>query len=119
MTSPDSVLKEGERATLVERLNAAFAAGGIPTEEYEHHLDTLFRAGTLGEVAPVVRVLPPVATHATPAIVPVGEGRPGELPDLRSPFDPAARSRALVVGGAAAGLLVVILVSLVLGGLLF
>lgn len=112
VATPDAVLAEAERTELVERLNAAYADGLISADDYERHLDTLFAARTLGEVAPVVTVLPGKTTHETPAVVAVGSGKPGELEPLRPP----ARLRATMtaLGVTAAALLAVVVVLLVL-----
>ncbi|MFV0452787.1 MAG: DUF1707 domain-containing protein [Propioniciclava sp.] len=108
VSTPEAPLGEEERSGLVERLNAAYTDGTIPAHDYEQYLDLLFAATTLGEVAAVVAQLPVRPTHDTPAIVGVGEGRPGELAPLRSAVQP----RVLLAAAAGVGLLIVILVVL-------
>lgn len=112
VVTPDVVLEEAERADLVERLNVAYADGLIAADAYERHLDRLFAAQKLGEVAAVVAELPVKPTHDTPAVVPVGAGKPGELAPIKSP----AQSRGLMValGGLGAGALLLLVVLLVL-----
>jgi hypothetical protein len=110
-STPDAPVEEGERGRLNERLNAAFEAGGLDAEDYRARLDRLYAARTLGELVPVVQGLPPMATHAEPAVVAGTGGRPGELTPARD-----ARPLALLaVGGVAlAVVLVVLLVALLL-----
>ncbi|MFV0406190.1 MAG: DUF1707 domain-containing protein [Propioniciclava sp.] len=112
VATPGATLNEAERADLVERLNAAYAAGAIPAEAYEQHLDALFSASTLGEVAPVVSLLPTKPTHKTPEAVPVGEGQPGELAPLRSPRQ--LPWLAPVLGAVAVAVLVLVILLIVL-----
>lgn len=79
LSTPDAPLGDDERNRLTSRLNDAYAAGAVSGDAYRAHLDTLFAATRLGDVAPVVADLPAVATHDTPAIVGQGPGEPGEL----------------------------------------
>lgn len=107
--TPGAPLPEDERARLIERLNAAYESGEVAADDYRPHLDILFAASTLGEVAGVVEALPPVATHDVPAIVETGEGRPGELTQARTP------QRSLVAGaGIATAMLITVIVILLI-----
>ncbi|MFP5415815.1 MAG: DUF1707 domain-containing protein [Actinomycetes bacterium] len=106
--TPQAPLDEAERNSLVERLNAAYEAGDVEADSYHRLLDVVFGATTLGQVVEVVEALPGAATHHTPAIVPVGQGRPGELADPRTP----SASLALKVG--AVGVVAFVLVLIVL-----
>ena len=110
-STPEAPVSEAERNQLSTRLNAAFEAGQVDSDDYSARLDRLFAARTLGELVPVVQGLPPLQTYADPAIVATGAaGRPGELAPARS----ASGFTLLVVGGlAAAVVLLVILLVLV------
>lgn len=107
--TPHAPVTDAEREGLVRRLNDAFESGLVPGDDYRAHLDTVFAARTLGELVDVVGALPPVATHDTPALVPVGDGRPGELAEARAPG--SALIVPLIAGGAFAlvALLIVVL----------
>jgi hypothetical protein len=110
-STPEAPVSEAERNQLSTRLNAAFEAGQVDSDDYTARLDRLFAARTLGELVPVVQGLPPLQTYAEPAIVARGPaGRPGELAPARS----ASGFTLLVVGGlAGAVVLLVILLLLV------
>ena len=109
-STPDAPVGESERGQLNERLNAAFEAGRLDAEDYRARLDRLYAARTLGELVPVVQGLPPLSTHAEPAVVASSGGRPGELAPARD-----ARPLALVtVGGVAVALLLVVLLLAIL-----
>jgi hypothetical protein len=110
-STPEAPVSEAERNQLSTRLNAAFEAGQVDSDDYSARLDRLFAARTLGELVPVVQGLPPLQTYADPAIVATGAaGPPGELAPARS----ASGFTLLVVGGlAAAVVLLVILLVLV------
>lgn len=115
--TPHAPLEEGERNSLVERLNAAYESGEVGSDDYHRLLDVAFGATTLGQVAEVVEALPGAATHDTPAIVPVGQGRPGELSEARRP---SLSTAVLTFAVAGVGLMVLIIVVLgVIGGLFF
>lgn len=111
VATPHVALTEAERTDLVERLNGAYAEGLVSAEDYGRDLDRLFSAQTLGDVAPVVALLPAKATHEVPAVVGVGEGKPGELAPIAAPFQ--ARG-ALVTLGAIGGVVLVLLLVLLL-----
>jgi len=115
VSTPDAPLDEAERNRLIARLNEAYGDGKVAADAYRAHLDTLFSASRLGEVAGIVAELPPLATHDTPAIVPVGSGQPGELTPSGGPR-PFPVLMTVMVGAAAAMALlgVVILVLLTL-----
>ena len=108
---PDAPVTETEREQLASRLNAAFTAGTLESEDYQARLDTLFAATRLGELVPVVTGLPPLQTHADPAIgaAGAGSGRPGEVSTARS-----ANGIALVAVGGVVALVVLIALLLVI-----
>ena len=109
-SKPDAPVTETEREQLASRLNAAFTAGTLDGDDYRARLDTLFAATRLGELVPVVTGLPPLQTHADPAIVAAGSGgRPGELAPARS-----ANGVALVAVGGVVALVVLIALLLVI-----
>ena len=109
-STPGLPVDEDERNRLSSRLNAAFEAGTLDADDYRARLDQLFAARTLGELVPVVQGLPPLPTHAAPALVESSGGRPGELAPARS-----ANGLALVaVAGVAGGVLLILLLLLVL-----
>lgn len=81
---PTEPVSEEERSRLNERLNHAFADGGLDEDGYRARMDLLFSARTLGELVPVVQGLPPLPTHDVPAIV-TQQGRPGDLAEARRP----------------------------------
>jgi hypothetical protein len=108
-STPAAPVTEAERNQLSTRLNAAFEAGQVDSDDYRVRLDRLFAARTLGELVPVVEGLPPLQTYADPAIVATrAGGRPGELAPARN----ANGFTLLVVGVAAAVVLVAILLLL-------
>lgn len=98
--TPQAPLDDAERNRLTERLNAAFEDGKVSQDEYRRFLDVVFGATTLGQVAEVVEAIPGAATHDTPAIVPVGQGRPGELTEARTPD--GSMVAKMVAGGTVA-----------------
>ena len=105
-STPDAPVTDAERDRLNARLNAAFTAGTLEQEDYHARLDRLFAAQRLGELVPVVEGLPPLPTHSNPAIVTSSGGQPGELSESRPP----GRLTAVVVGGVAAAILLVLLI---------
>jgi hypothetical protein len=108
-STPQAPVSEDERNQLSSRLNAAFEAGQVDSDDYRARLDRLFAARTLGELVPVVEGLPPLQTYADPAIVATRTGgRPGELAPSRN----ANGFTLLVVGGAAAALVLVVILLL-------
>lgn len=113
VATPDAPVTDSERASLTERLNAAYEGGTVGGDDYRRLLDTLYAAGRLGELVPVVEALPPSPTHEVPEIVAVGKGQPGELTQARAPRAPA--TVALIGVGVVA---LVILLVVVLGLLL-
>lgn len=109
-SKPYAPVTETEREQLASRLNAAFTAGTLDSDDYKARLDTLFAATRLGELVPVVTGLPPLQTHADPAIVATTPGgRPGEVSPARS-----ANGVALVAVGGVVALVVLIALLLVI-----
>jgi hypothetical protein len=83
-STPDAPVSEAEREQLNSRLNAAFTDGKLEQDDYEFRLDQLFAAKRMGQLLPVVEGLPPMPTHANPAIVASSGGEPGQLAEARS-----------------------------------
>ncbi len=110
--TPQAPLDDAERNQLVTRLNDAFEAGQVSQDDYRTLLDQVFAARVLGDVAPVVETLPGVATHETPALVPVGDGRPGELSEHRTPS--AGAVSKLAVGAGVGVVVLLLLIALVI-----
>ena len=109
-STPQAPVSEAERNQLSSRLNAAFEAGQVDSDDYRARLDRLFAARTLGELVPVVEGLPPLQTYADPAIATTRTGgRPGELAPARN-----ANGFTLLVVGGVAGALVLVVVLLLL-----
>lgn len=113
VSTPHKALDEEERNRLVARLNEGYSDGVVSEDDYPVHLDTLFSATTLGEVAPVVAALPPVATHDVPALVEAGSGQPGELTPIGAP-KPLTQFLLIGVGGVALLLLIAVLLFLLI-----
>ncbi|QIK71419.1 DUF1707 domain-containing protein [Propioniciclava coleopterorum] len=111
--TPDAPLSDGERERIVARLNAAYEGGQVDADAYPRLLDTAFAARTLGEIAPVVEVVPGEVTYDVPAVVQAGTQPPGELAQAKSP------STGLVLGVAGAVVGAVLLLVLVIGVLGF
>ena len=62
---PDHVrASEADRERVAERLREALAEGRLSQEEHEERLDTLYRAKTIGELAPITHDLPVGGTSA-------------------------------------------------------
>lgn len=102
-------MNDKERNQLSTRLNAAFEAGSLDSDDYRRRLDILFAAQRLGQLVPVVEGLPPLPTYTDPAIVASNNGQPGEVSAARS-----ATSLALVVVGGVLVLIALIAILLVL-----
>ena len=108
-STPKAPVSEVEREQLTTRLNEAFAAGTLAAEEYHARLDRLYAARTLGELVPVVVGLPPLQTHASPAIVGESVGQPGELAPARE-----GRGLTVLTIGVLAGVVLVLVLVLML-----
>lgn len=117
VATPDAELGEAERNTLVSRLNQAFSAGIVDETAYRAHLDTLFAAKRLGDVAGVVAILPAIATHDVPAVIETGRTAPGDLAPARSPKP--LTTLLLIAGGGVALMLLVVVVLAIVAGLMF
>lgn len=109
-STPHLPVTDEERNGIVARLNEAYTDGRVDPDAYQRLLDVAFGARTLGELVPVVEVLPPVATYAEPGVV-AQTGRPGELTEPRAPR-PAVVAGVVGVGVAALILVVVLLMLL-------
>ncbi|MGA4508909.1 DUF1707 SHOCT-like domain-containing protein [Propionibacteriaceae bacterium G1746] len=101
-----------EREDLGRRLNEAFTNGTIPAEQYPVLLDRVYDAQTLGDLAPVVELLPVKQTYDQPNIVQAGAGAPapGELTQARPPGKLALYG---VAGGIGAILLLALLILII------
>lgn len=108
-STPDVPVSDAERERLNARLNDAFEAGTLQTEDYQARLDGLFAARTLGELVPVVTGLPPLQTYDAPALVASTGGRPGELTPSRSSTKPALVAVAGITGAVLLVLLLLVL----------
>lgn len=75
---------DAEREDLADRLALEFTDGRITQEDYLSKLDVVYRAATLGELAPVAELLPPKQTHQVPAIVGQGSQPPGVVSQGRN-----------------------------------
>ena len=94
-STPDAPVTDNERNRLSTRLNAAYEAGSLDSDDYRHRLDMLFAAQRLGQLVPVVEGLPPLQTYTDPAIVASNNGEPGQVSTARS----ATSLAVLAVGG--------------------
>jgi len=65
---PHERFSEADREKIAGRLRDAFADGRLDQPEFTTRLDHLYAASTYGELEPLVRDLPPVRTHSTPAV---------------------------------------------------
>jgi len=72
-----------ERDSLTARLNDAYGDGRISHDEYAAAMDTVYGAGTLGDLVPVVEKLPAAAAN-TPAIVTQGGPPAGDVSAARN-----------------------------------
>lgn len=65
---PHERFSETDRDKIAGRLRDAFADGRLDQPEFNARLDRLYASQTYGELEPLVRDLPPVRTHTTPAV---------------------------------------------------
>jgi Domain of unknown function (DUF1707) len=109
-STPEAPVTEGERNALSARLNAAYEAGALTSDDFAQRLDQLFAAQRMGDLLPVVQGLPPLPTHASPAIVtsPTA-GAPGQLSPTRT-----ATTLTVVTVGALVGVIVLIAILLII-----
>lgn len=82
-SSPQAPVTESERNQLSARLNAAYEAGALDSDDFSSRLDRLFAAQRMGELVPVVEGLPPLSTYEGPAFG-AGSSEPGQLTAGRS-----------------------------------
>ncbi len=111
-SSPDAPVTDGERNQLSARLNAAYEAGALNSDDFSDRLDRLFAAQRMGELLPVVEGLPPLPTHTSPAIVAsTADTAPGQLSTSRNSTQPTLLILAVLTGAVAliAVLLVILL----------
>ena len=106
--TPNAPLEDDERNRLVERLNAAYEAGEVSSDDYPRLLDDVFGATTLGEVVPVVESLPGAAGHHLGHEGSAGRTRLAEF--TRTPLARLHDRRHVVGGGAVALVLLLVLV---------
>lgn len=91
--NPDSLVDDSERESLAERLSDAYTDGRLPQDDYMDALDAVYRARTLGELAPVVANLPAPSTKV-PAIVATGSLPAGQVAPARNVLRPALLATA-------------------------
>jgi hypothetical protein len=109
-STPEAPVTEGERNALSARLNAAYEAGALTSDDFAQRLDQLFAAQRMGDLLPVVQGLPPLPTHASPAIVTSSTtGAPGQLSPTRS-----ATTLTIVTVGALVGVIALIAILLII-----
>ena len=99
-----------ERESLTQRLNAAFADGRITHDEYAEGMDTIYAAGKLGDLVPMIERLPAAADN-TPAIVQQGGVPAG---NVSQPRDLAPFAVAVGVVGIALIAVIAVLVAVLL-----
>jgi hypothetical protein len=80
---PHQRFTEADRDKIAGRLRDAFADGRLDQPEFNSRLDQLYSVATYGELEPLVRDLPPVRTHAIPAVAANTKPapRPGTFPE--------------------------------------
>lgn len=81
-SSPHAPVTEAERNQLSARLNAAYEAGALSSDDFGSRLDRLFAAQRMGELVPVVEGLPALPTYQGPSFA--ATGAPGQLSDSRN-----------------------------------
>ncbi len=109
-STPDAPVTEGERSQLSARLNSAYEAGALDSDDYSARLDRLFAAQRMGELLPVVQGLPPLPTHRSPAIVATPDNAaPGQLSTGRS-----ATQLTVLAVGVLAGVVALIAILLII-----
>ncbi len=107
-STPQAPVSEAERNQLSARLNAAYEAGALESDDFASRLDRLFAAQRMGELLPVVEGLPPLSTYDGPAFGDGGgAGAPGQLSTSRS-------ATRLTIGVVAVLVGVVLLIAILL-----
>ncbi|SIO86056.1 DUF1707 domain-containing protein [Nocardiopsis sp. JB363] len=72
---PDHIrASDADRDQVAERLRDALAEGRLSPVEHEDRLDTLYKAKTLGELAPIVSDLPGASAAGIPGLSPKERG---------------------------------------------
>lgn len=98
-STPEAPVTEGERNSLSARLNSAYEAGALDSDDFARRLDQLFAARSMGELLPVVQGLPPLPTHTSPAIVAnPTTSTPGQLATSRSATTLTVAAVGVLVG---------------------
>ena len=82
-STPQAPVTESERNQLSARLNAAYEAGALDSDDFAVRLDRLFAARQMGELLPVVEGLPPLPTYQGPTFG-AGSSAPGQVSDGRN-----------------------------------
>ncbi|MEV6316075.1 DUF1707 domain-containing protein [Streptomyces sp. NPDC051776] len=107
-TAPARPLAEGEirasdadRDRIADILREALAEGRLTPEEHSDRVDGVYRAKTLGKLAPLIRDLPTGApqTHAPGPARPVPGGVPAPTVNLAAVFSASVRRGRWRVGG--------------------
>src|SRR5688500_5810952 len=80
---PHERFSEADRDKIAGRLRDAFADGRLDQPEFTSRLDRLYEVSTYGELEPLVKDLPQVRTHSTPAVArsTTPSPKPGTFPD--------------------------------------
>lgn len=105
-STPQAPVTEAERNQLSARLNAAYEAGALDSDDFAARLDRLFAAQQLGELVPVVEGLPPLPTYQGPTFDATGSA-PGQVSAGRS-------ATRLTVGVIAVLVAVILLIAILL-----
>ena len=109
-STPALPVSDEEREDLAGRLNQAFGDGTIDSDAYRGMLDRVFEAKTLGELVPVVEVLPVKQTYQAPAIVAQSGPAPGEL----TASTPPGKASLVAAGAIGGGLILIALILLLI-----
>jgi hypothetical protein len=110
---PHQRFTETDRDKIAGRLRDAFADGRLDQPEFNNRLDKLYEVTTYGELEPLVRDLPPVRTHSTPAVArsTTPTPKPGEFPERpKQQMHPAL--------GAAGGFGSIVVINVVIWGVI-
>lgn len=94
---------DADRDAVAHRLQEAFAEGRLDPDEHSERLDAVYRAKTIGELAPLTQDLPAVAGPAAPAVPTPGDfrsPRPIYGADRIVSQPPTSSTAIAVMGGA-------------------
>ncbi|MFC0628748.1 DUF1707 SHOCT-like domain-containing protein [Kribbella deserti] len=110
---PHERFSESDRDKIAGRLRDAFADGRLDQPEFNTRLDRLYSSSTYGELEPLVRDLPPVRTHSTPAVARqvTPAPAPGTFPERKKETHPVLAA----AGGFGSIVLLNVLIWFVIG----